>query len=79
MILGILRDKTMDYKSIQIHNDYKQAYPFCCLISLVERFGVGTAMCLVFGPDLDSCKNPSKNKTDSLWIPYSHFLTYYGF
>ena len=32
---------------------------------------VGLAIRLIFGPDSDSCENPSKNKTDSSRIPDS--------
>ena len=35
---------------------------------------LGMAIRLIFGPDSDSYKNPSKNKTDSPQIPDSYFF-----
>ena len=39
-LAGILRDKTMEDKLIEIPNDDKQYYPFCRLILLVKMFGI---------------------------------------
>ena len=36
---GILRDKTMDNKSMYIPDDVTQNYAFCRLKLLVEKFG----------------------------------------